>query len=245
MHKLRVVDSETLDSIEKYSRSLVEEVLIDMPVNPFLTLQQQKNEIKINLQKNVLQFIEKLILGIRAIEETVNTICQQGEKISPESIEQIKSIKRALHLLSLDPSTDKTAQEICGFSDETMNLLKRMASFLFEQEHYQQSSLVYLIVSLLDPRDYGVWMGFAHSEFFKKNYKHASTIYQCAIAVNPQDPLCHLYLSRCYWELDQQQEASSEVEKALRIIAHNHSYNDLIPQVRELKALYHSKKRRL
>lgn len=239
MNNSQLLDNYTLEQIDKYSDELADQTLNDMPPNPLLTPQQRKANIKINFKKNLTQYIEKIAFSLIAIGETLDTLYQdEKEKFSIESIEQVKGLRKTLPLLGTDDASNKSPQEICCLSDEAMQLLNRCAAYLYEQKIYEKASLVYMILTLVDPQNFGAWLGFANSEFYLKNYESAMNVYRCALEVYAKDPLCHLYLSSCYQELGQREEGLECVDNALRIIQNDSSFSNLEPTVLELKARY-------
>ncbi len=238
MDKLILLDNFTLDNIDKLADSLAEETLHEMPPNPLLSEEQLKSHIKTDLENNIINFFEQIALGLIAINETLDTLCQEGCLCSPEEIDQVKNLGKRLYCLGSTQAQEKTAQQLCGLTDGSLQIINHCAAYLYEHKDYEKASLVYRILSLLDPTNYGVWMGFAHSEFFKENYESAINLYQCVLDVNNKDPLCHLYLSSCHHALDQRQKSLESVENALQIVDNDPSLSHLKPQILDLKAFY-------
>ncbi len=106
---------------------------------------------------------------------------------------------------------DKTLQELCAISHETMSHFYKAAAHLYTQQQYEQALAVFSVLILLNPKQPLFWLGSGNSAYFLNQYPVALQAYTMCAITNPFELRCHLYSSRCH-------EALGHVDQAINAL---------------------------
>lgn len=217
------LDQEIEQKIEQLAKETAKKIAHESPPTPFRTQEQTQTLIKLEISDLYKRFFTKLQSGIRELSDLMQL---------PFQIDQLWQVFENIAEYEIQ---GKTPKDVCGLTDNQMEAFNSAATSLYEEQHYDKSASVYLLLSFLDGCQPAFWLGFGNSEYYNKNYETALRAYEMAALVNPSDFQCHLYASHCHHKLDQLDEALKSVDKALTIIVHQPAYKQWQKQAEGLK----------
>src|SRR5262245_3246697 len=114
-------------------------------------------------------------------------------KISKRIREKLKNRK----LLKRELEKGKSAQEILGFTDETMSKFYNAAYRLFEGKHYVDAANAFLFLVTLNPYHHEYWLGLGMATQLSGNYEDAIDAYELAAMCELDNPVPYFYLAKC------------------------------------------------
>ena len=139
-------------------------------------------------------------------------------------LEQLGQNKSFLDIAHVDPST--------------FEKMYQAAKKLYDEKHFDASADAFGFLTILNSQNFACWMGLANSEFFQKHYEPALFAYAYSYQLNPADPICHLFSSRCYEEINELENAINAIDIALFVIKGQEAHKELESQlVREKQRL--------
>src|SRR5690348_11915475 len=97
-------------------------------------------------------------------------------ELSKQAKEKLKDKK----LLKKELAEGKSAQEILGFSQETMAKFYKAAYELFEHKRYQDAAHAFLFLATLNPHQHEYWLGLGMSTQLCQDYEAAIDAYELA-----------------------------------------------------------------
>lgn len=133
------------------------------------------------------------------------------------------------YLLSLDH--DESLQKVCKISESSLNSLYQAAKHLYEDAMYEDAADAFCVLTFVNAKQSGFWMGLGHSEFFCNRYSPALLAYALACQTNTSDPYCHFFSCKCYIALNELENALNALDVALFIIGENKDYGQLKQQI--------------
>lgn len=145
-------------------------------------------------------------------------------KLSKKVKEKLKNKK----LLKKQLAQGKTAQEILGFSDETMAKFYGAAYRLFEHRRYNDAANAFLFLATLNPYNHDYWVGMGMCSQLIKDYETAIDAYEMAAICRIDSPVPYFYLAKCLFALHDRDSALQALELAIE-------YSESHPEFTELK----------
>lgn len=206
------------------SSSLAEALVQDRPQHAalFKSTQEEKQKLQAEIEKKLELFAVTLKEGAFQLLKngTADEACLKDfEKLAIFSRE-LSNEKARLYFEKM-VSEGKSLIELSGFSDETLESFYKTAKELYDQKQYESAKAAFTYLALLDPSRYPFWLGLAQSAFCCHAYENALVAFAFAIQIDPSDPLCHLYSSRCYEALLEWDNALNALDIALYVLEHN------------------------
>jgi len=110
---------------------------------------------------------------------------------------------------------DKSVQELCNISNETLVHFYNAAAYLYAREQYEQALAVFAVLILLNPKHSQFWLGSGNAAYFLHQYPIALQAYTMCAITNPFELRCHLYASRCHEALGQIDQAINALDLGL------------------------------
>ena len=220
--------------------SSVADVLVEESYTPnqVIPKQTQKERLQQQLDQEFSVFTKR-------IKDGVKQIMQSMVKLELVSAATIQDLNRLLELsqnfvvdntkLVAQLKQEKSLQEIVKISDCTLDKLYMAAKHLYDQKQYTQSANAFYLLTILNPKRYSFWLGLANSEYFTHNFQLALIAYANCCQVNPNDPICHIFSSRCYEELKEGKLAINALDLALFVINDKPQYAHLSQQITQEK----------
>lgn len=95
----------------------------------------------------------------------------------------------------------ETLQGVLGLTDETIQSLYKLTCYLYEQQHYEEASGCFFLLTLLNPSCYEFWLGLGNCEYLLGKYVEALLPYSMALEARQDDPLCHILNAKCHMAL--------------------------------------------
>lgn len=131
----------------------------------------------------------------------------------------------------------RSAQEIMGFSDETMAKFYRAAHHLLENERYTDAADAFLFLVTLNPKNPEFWLGLGMSTQMCGNFEDAIDAYEMAAFYKLDDPVPYFYLAKCLFAVHDQDNALQALDLAVEYASDNVEFADLKKQAIQARNL--------
>lgn len=145
-------------------------------------------------------------------------------RLSEKAKQKLKNKK----LLKKELEEGKTAQEIMGFSNETMSRFYQAAYFLFEHKRYQDAGNAFLFLATLNPHNHDYWLGLGMATQLCHDYEAAIDAYELAALSDISSPVPYFYLAKCLFAIHDRESALQALDLAIETA-------DELPEYAELK----------
>lgn len=153
--------------------------------------------------------------------------------ISPEIRKKIKDkvwLKKEL-------AAGKSAQEILGFSDVTMDKFYSAAYTLFQNKKYTDAANAFLFLVTLNPYHYDYWLGLGAATQWCGDYEAAIDAYEMAAICQIDNPVPYFHLAKCLFAMHDRESALQAIELALEYSEGRENFEDVHRQALAAKAL--------
>ncbi len=134
-------------------------------------------------------------------------------------------------------SEGRSAQEIMGFSDETMAKFYKAARHLFENRYYDGAADAFLFLATLNPYNHDYWLGLGMSLQKSNQFETAIDAYELAAICQPDTPVPYFYLAKCYYAVHERKNADMALDIAIEYAGDSDEYDDLKRQALQAKSL--------
>jgi len=131
----------------------------------------------------------------------------------------------------------KTAQEIMGFSNETMAKFYRAAYRLFEHKRFVDAANAFLFLVTLNPHNHDYWLGLGMSTQLYGDYEAAIDAYEMAAVTDINSPVPYFYLAKCLFAIHDRESALLALDLALEYSDDNAAYAELKQQAQAARKL--------
>ncbi len=111
-------------------------------------------------------------------------------------------------------SQGECLQDAIGIPEAAIESLYQAAKYFYEQQLYEESSVAFTLLSLLQPVQPIFWMGLGNSEYFLCRYKQALMAYALASQTDSQNPQYHIFAAYCHKALGNKGAALSSLQLA-------------------------------
>ena len=156
-------------------------------------------------------------------EEVVNDLTKLMTLATTMSTHQAEFIEQL--------SQEKSLIDIAHVSHSTFEKMYQAAKALYTEKQFSEAADAFGFLTILDSQNYSCWLGLAHAEFFAHNWEQALFSYAFCCHLNPQDPTCHIYSSRCYEEVHELDNAINAIDLALFVVEQQPKHKELLPQL--------------
>lgn len=147
-------------------------------------------------------------------------------KISKKMQEKLKN--RAL--LKKELAAGKSAQEILGFSNETMAKFYKAAYHLFENKRHIDAANAFLFLVTLNPYNHEYWLGLGMATQLSGDYESAIDAYEMAAITESESPIPYFYLAKCLFAIHDRESALQALDLALEYAEDKSEYSELKQQ---------------
>lgn len=130
-------------------------------------------------------------------------------------------------LLKKELAAGKTAQEIMGFSEETMAKFYGAAYRLFEHRRYPDAANAFLFLVTLNPYHHEYWVGLGMATQMSGDYESAIDAYEMAAICKIDSPIPYFYLAKCLFAIHDRESALQALNLAIEYSGDNSEYSDL------------------
>lgn len=154
-------------------------------------------------------------------------------KLSKKAKEKLKDKAQ----LKKEIASGKTAQEIMGFSDDTMAKFYRAAYHLFENRHYTDAANAFLFLVTLNPQNHDYWLGLGMATQLYGDYEAAIDAYEMAAITDVESPVPYFYLAKCLFAIHDRESALQALDLALEYADERDEYYDLKIQAQAARKL--------
>lgn len=151
-----------------------------------------------------------------------------------------KKIKQKLKnkgLLKKELAAGKTAQEIMGFTNETMAKFYKAAYHLFENRHHSDAANAFLFLVTLNPYNHDYWLGLGMSTQMCGDYESAVDAYEMAAISDICSPVPYFYLAKCLFAMHDRESALQALDLALEYAGDSPEYIDLKQQAKAARTI--------
>lgn len=155
-------------------------------------------------------------------------ICMKDELSEFKLSEKAKAKLRNKKLLKQELAEGKTAQEIIGFSHETMAKFYHAAYVLFEHKRYEDAANAFLFLATLNPHNHDYWVGLGMATQLCHDYEAAIDAYELAALSDISNPVPYFYLAKCLFAIHDRESALQALDLAIETA-------DELPEFAELK----------
>lgn len=162
------------------------------------------------LEKRALSILKKIEKGMRLLIETLPEIISHHAPFEAQKI--VQSIGDMITIASVivqdaKPSLEfmkqgKSMQEALSITEETLTTLYLAAKHLYDQQHYEEASSAFCLLSLLNPGVITFWLGLGNCEFFLKRYQEALLAFSFASQIDDTDALPHILSAKSHMALE-------------------------------------------
>ena len=154
-------------------------------------------------------------------------------QLSQKTKEKLKNKK----LLEKELAQGKTAQEIIGFSDQTMAKFYRAAYQLFEHKRYSDAAHAFLFLATLNPHHHEYWLGLGMATQLNHDYESAIDAYELAAYCDISSPVPYFYLAKCLFAIHDRESALQALNLAIETADELEEYAELKKQAVQAKDL--------
>ena len=140
-----------------------------------------------------------------------------------------KLILNNKELLKKELASGKSAQEIVGFSNETMAKFYKVAYHLFENHRYSDAADAFFFLVTLNHYNHDYWLGLGMSSQLCGKFDAAIDAYEMAAICEIENPVPYFYLAKCLYAMHERENALQALNLAI-------SYAGDLPEYAELKA---------
>lgn len=145
-------------------------------------------------------------------------------KISKKTKAKLKDKK----WLKKEFAKGRAAQDILGFSNETMAKFYGAAYRLFEHRKYVDAANAFLFLVTLNPYNHDYWLGLGMAAQMTGDFDAAVDSYEMAAACEVTNPVPYFYLAKCLFAMHDRDSAIQALDLALE-------HAEDIPEYAELK----------
>lgn len=149
-------------------------------------------------------------------------------KISKKVREKLKDKS----YLKKELAKGKTAQEILGFSDETLAKFYNAAYKLFENQKYMDAANAFLFLVTLNPYNHDYWLGLGMATQMSGDYESAIDAYEMAAVYEMDNPVPYFYLAKCLFAMHDRDSALQALDLALDYANDRPEYEELKKQAK-------------
>jgi type III secretion system low calcium response chaperone LcrH/SycD len=154
-------------------------------------------------------------------------------KLSKKAREKLKNKK----LLKRELEQGKTAQEIMGFSNETMAKFYSAANQLLEHRRYEDAANAFLFLVTLNSYNHDYWLGLGMSLQMIHDYEGAINAYELSAISDIENPVPYFYLAKCLFAIHDRESALQALDMAIEYANDLEEYADLKRQAQAAKTI--------
>jgi len=181
----------------------VEETLEEIShIDPLFSADTTKKRLS-----SIFRKIQKAIaLVVRLLPDLTQILPHADQKVFSQALGDMAGIA-ALLTKNMEPAFEcmregGSLQEVLEISQETLETLYQVARHVYEQQHYEEASGLFCLLSLLNPAYTLFWIGLGNSEYVLEKYNEALLAYSFASQTDNANPFCHIYSARCHIRLN-------------------------------------------
>jgi type III secretion system low calcium response chaperone LcrH/SycD len=141
------------------------------------------------------------------------------------------------HLLKKELAAGKSAQEIMGFTDESLAKFYGAAYHLFENRHYADAANAFLFLVTLNPYNHDYWLGLGMATQMTGDFEAAIDSYEMAAVCEVENPVPYFYLAKCLFAMHDRESALQALNLAIEQAGDNPEYDDLKQQAQKARSL--------
>ncbi len=214
-------------TIEKKLAVTIEEMVKNPP--PEATSLESVEQVKQQTKDMLMDILAAKDIRLR-MDEGFEAIFQDlSSREAPVVIQGIKDewIEYSKNMLNLIgkaelPSSEQEALEAFkeGFalSEDTMDRFYQCGVRFYQAKNYQKAADVFFVISSIDYRRHGVWLGLGLAEQELGHHQFALTAFSMAALTDMEDPMSFVYSAECYIALKEYKDAEECIQTALDFI---------------------------
>ncbi len=214
-------------NIEEKLAVTIEEMVKNPP--PEATSLESADQVKQQTKDMLMDILAAKDIRLR-MDEGFEAIFQElSSREAPIVIQGIKNewleyTKNMLNLMERDtpPASEEEAMQAFkeGFalSEDTMDRFYQCGVRLYQDKNYQKAADAFFVVSSIDYRRHGVWLGLGLAEQELGHHQFALSAFSMAALTNMQDPMSFVYSAECYIALKEYKDAEECIQTALELI---------------------------
>jgi len=150
---------------------------------------------------------------------------------------EVKEKLKDTRLLTQELESDKSVQEIIGFTDLTMAKFYKTAYFLFKDKNYKDAANAFLFLANLNPQHAGYWIGLGMATQMCHDYETAIDAYELAACIEISNPVPYFYLAKCLFAIHERENSLEALNLAIEIADDQEEFQELKEQAEAAKQL--------
>lgn len=154
-----------------------------------------------------------------------------------ELSKEVKAKLKNKRLLKKELAEGKSAQEIMGFSDESMSKFYHAAYVLFEHKRYQEAADAFLFLATLNLHHHEYWLGLGMATQLCQNYEAAIDAYELAALSDISSPVPYFYLAKCLFAIHDRESALQALDLAIETADDIDEYAELKQQAQAAREI--------
>lgn len=144
--------------------------------------------------------------------------------------DQVKKKLKDKAWLKKQLAAGKNAQEILGFSEETMNKFYTAACTLYEYKRYVDAANAFLFLVTLNPYHYDYWLGLGAATQRCEDYEAAIDAYEMAAICQLESPIPYFHLAKCLFAMHDRESALLAIDLAIEYSDGRSDFDDIYHQ---------------
>lgn len=121
----------------------------------------------------------------------------------------------------------ETLQQAFEVGNIEMEMLYLEGYNFYVKKAYEDSTLIFQWLAILNPFISKYWSGLGGSQFMVKNYEKALKCYAMSALLDCEDPFPHYYAGLCYRELGNTEDKNKALNLAFARASTHSKYDDL------------------
>jgi tetratricopeptide (TPR) repeat protein len=206
-------DLEVEKQIEEYLNS----INFDDEPNSLLTPAMRRNRMKAELEKELelTEYSSFVNSGFKLLISEGRTYLE--EKAYQDMYNNFTEIQNSLNTIDFNVERDGDFQKDLSISDETLESILKIAVEKFNQNRYEDSLALFIVLCMFIPSNGDYWYRAGIAAHRSENYDLALKLYDAANSVMPGLIAARLFSVECYLKCNLLDEALSEFEEAKKI----------------------------
>jgi len=191
-----------MEQLEEWYEEVEESLNEISQADPLFDVDTTKKRLSAIFQK-----VHKAIaLVFQMLPEITEVLPHTDQKAFTQALEDMAGIASVL-TKNMAPAFECIAeggslQNVLEITEQTLETLYQVARHVYEQQHYEEASGLFCLLSLLNPAYTSFWLGLGNAEYCLGKYTEALLAYSFAAQTDNANPFCHIYCARCHMALN-------------------------------------------
>jgi type III secretion system low calcium response chaperone LcrH/SycD len=146
---------------------------------------------------------------------------------------KVKNKLRDKKTLQRELAEGKSAQEVIGFSDESMTELYKAACQLMDHRRFVDAANAFLFLATLNAYEHEYWLGLGMCTQLYGDFEGAIDAYELAAICDVENPIPYFYLAKCLFATHERENAREALQITIDYAGNHPHYQELKKQAME------------